>query len=52
MNALDLSLQQALKRRVPPAPVSPSPQPTILKVNLRLFGPARDAKGRFIKQNR
>ena len=52
MNALDIHLAQALKGRRPKAQTVSSPAPTILKVNRKLFGPARDIRGRFIKNTK
>ena len=50
MNALDVYLSQALKHKIVAQPVVKSPEPAILKVNLKLFGPARDSRGRFIRK--
>jgi len=46
MNAIDIHLANRLKKKQPP-PVIKAEAP---KVNLKLFGPRRDAKGRFIKK--
>ena len=54
MNALDLNLAQALKlaRSKPITLISASERvhSYTLKVNLKLFGPSRDARGRFIRR--